>query len=159
MAKFDADRAGAIASFLCAIHCASVGLLVSVLPLIGLSFLHDPRVEVGFYSTAILLGIWATVRGWKLHKSLWPGVLFGAGLSVVGFGHWMAGNRPEGSALETVGHLLSACGGLTLVAFHVLNARLTKSHHCSCKACSDHVAEEPGHAVVVTADRQEVKSA
>ena len=154
MSKFDADRAGAIASLLCAIHCAAVGTLVSILPLIGLAFLHDPRVEVAFYSTAILIGGWAAVRGWRFHRSVWPGVLFFAGLSVVGFGHWMAGGRPEGSALETVGHLLSASGGLTLVAFHVLNARLTKYHHCSCRACN--VPESaPEMAVVSAVDRRE----
>ncbi|MBS1721624.1 MAG: MerC domain-containing protein [Armatimonadetes bacterium] len=144
MAKFDADRAGAIASFVCAVHCAAVGLLVTVLPLIGLAFLHEPWVEVSFYAMAVVFGVWAAVRGWRLHRSFWPGVLFATGLSLVGFGHWMAGRHAELSPLETLGHLLSAGGGLTLVAFHVLNARMTKTHACSCHACVESRHEEAG---------------
>lgn len=133
--RFDADKAGAIASFLCAIHCAAVGLLVSVLPLIGLAFLHEPWVEVSFYTMAVVFGVWATIRGWRLHRSVWPGVMFGIGLSLVGFGHWASFGSAEHSTVETLGHLVSAAGGLTLVGFHVLNARLTKSHACSCQVC------------------------
>jgi len=133
--RFDADKAGAIASFVCAVHCATVGLLVSILPLIGLSFLHEPWVEASFYSLAIIFGVWAAIRGWKLHRSMWPGIMFAAGMTLVGFGHWTAGGPPGHSALETVGHLVSAGGGLTLVAFHVLNAKLIKNHACSCKSC------------------------
>ncbi len=112
-------------------------VLASVLPLIGLAFLHEPWVEISFYSMAVFFGVWAARRGWIMHRSFWPAVLFTAGLSLVGFGHWVALGHAERSALETTGHLLSACGGLTLVTFHILNARLTKRHACSCQACSE----------------------
>ena len=133
MVRFNADKAGAIASFLCAVHCAAVGLAVSLLPLVGLAFLHEPWVEVTFYTMAVFFGVWATVRGWRLHRSWWPGFLFAVGLTLVGSGHWAGQN----GALETVGHLVSGAGGLTLVGFHVLNAKLTKGHACSCQACAE----------------------
>lgn len=138
MVKFNADKAGAIASFICAIHCAAVGLAVGVLPLIGLSFLHEPWLEITFYVMAVFFGVWAAVRGWRLHRSWWPALLFGCGLSMVGFGHWAAEGIGEHSPLETVGHIISMVGGLTLVTFHILNARMTRSHACSCRACKDH---------------------
>lgn len=135
--KWDADKMGGVASFLCAVHCALSGLAVSVLPLIGLSFLHEPWVEVTFYGTAVLLGVWAAVRGWRLHKSVWPAVCFAFGLGLVAYAHWGMPHE-EGSPLEAVGHGLSAIGGIVLVGFHILNARLTKSHACSCRSCADH---------------------
>ena len=135
MIRFDTDKAGAIASFLCAIHCAFVGLAASLLPFIGLTFLHEPWVEATFYGMAIFFGVWAAIRGYRLHRTWWTGLLFGAGLTLVATGHLATESQPA-HTLELVGHLLSAAGGLTLVAFHVLNAKLTKSHACSCKACS-----------------------
>lgn len=134
MIRFDTDKAGAFASFLCAIHCAAVGLAAGILPFIGLTFLHEPWVEATFFGMAIFFGIWATVRGYRLHKTWWTGLLFGVGLILITVGHLAAENSSIHN-LELVGHLLSATGGLTLVAFHVFNAKLTKSHACSCRAC------------------------
>ena len=42
------DRLGATASFLCAVHCAALPLVIATLPAIGLGFLanHEPVLSV-----------------------------------------------------------------------------------------------------------------
>lgn len=146
--RLDADKAGAMASLLCAIHCSVVGLLAGFLPLIGLTFLHEPWVEALFYCTAAVLGVWAAVRGWLLHRAWWVSLFFLCGFALVGIGHWAGEMSVNKGQLETLGHLLSAAGGLVLVAFHVMNSRLTKSHACSCAACI--VGREPDSVKVLS---------
>ena len=43
-----ADRVGAVASFLCAIHCALLPFVLALLPFMGLEFLADHRLERAF---------------------------------------------------------------------------------------------------------------
>jgi hypothetical protein len=47
-----ADRFGATASFLCAIHCAALPLVIAALPALGLGFLADHRFERTFIAPA-----------------------------------------------------------------------------------------------------------
>src|SRR5690348_9027020 len=50
-----ADRVGATASFLCAVHCALLPFVIALLPLIGLGFLADHRFERVFVACAAAL--------------------------------------------------------------------------------------------------------
>ena len=43
--RIDLDKAGATASLACAVHCALMPLVVTLLPLVGLGFLADERTE------------------------------------------------------------------------------------------------------------------
>src|SRR6478672_8405035 len=52
-----ADRFGATASFLCAIHCALLPFVIAVLPALGLAFLADHRFERGFIAFASVLAL------------------------------------------------------------------------------------------------------
>ena len=76
------DRAGSVASTLCAIHCAICGLLPVAFTALGLGFLLGHKVEWALSITAILLGLGAMVLGWRQHRS-WriAGLLF---LGVIG---------------------------------------------------------------------------
>ncbi|MEO7072934.1 MAG: MerC domain-containing protein, partial [Rhodanobacter sp.] len=51
-----ADRVGATASFLCAVHCAALPFVLALLPFVGLGFLADHRFERGFVLFACVLG-------------------------------------------------------------------------------------------------------
>jgi len=67
-----ADRIGATASFLCAIHCALLPFVLALLPFLGLEFLADHRFERGFVLFACALALVALVRGFRRHQQPLP---------------------------------------------------------------------------------------
>ena len=63
-----ADRVGATASFLCAVHCAALPFVIAILPALGLSFLADHRFERIFIACASALALAALIRGYRRHR-------------------------------------------------------------------------------------------
>ncbi|MYF99736.1 MerC domain-containing protein [Candidatus Poribacteria bacterium] len=63
------DNTGACLSFACAIHCMAMPLLVTILPLIGLSFLATERAELYLIIGAIALAIGSLAWGVQHHQS------------------------------------------------------------------------------------------
>ena len=62
-----ADRFGATASFLCAVHCALLPLVIAALPAIGLGFLARPWLSDPAWAlpTVIAVQCW-NVLGWAI---------------------------------------------------------------------------------------------
>ena len=113
-----ADRIGAIASFLCAIHCALLPFVLALLPMIGLEFLADHRFERGFVLFACALALVALIRGFRRHQQPLPLMLAIPGLILLLLGVTYA----EG--YSTVFHsVLVTCGGLLLASAHFVNLR------------------------------------
>jgi hypothetical protein len=114
-----ADRFGAIASFLCAIHCAALPFVLALLPLVGLEFLADHRIERAFVVFACALALLTLVNGYRRHRR--PGSLMLAfpGLSLLLLGVSVAEQYPI--ALHSV---LVTCGGVLLASAHFVNLRL-----------------------------------
>lgn len=152
MAKVDLDRWGALASGLCAVHCAVVGLAMGLLPVVGMEFLAYPLVDVGFFATAIFFGVWAARTGKRKHGSWVPARVFAVGLLMVMFSHFVIGHRHAGEDelhsllgfevplwVAPIATVMAVAGGLTLVAFHILNHRLANKATCGCAVC--HVEE------------------
>ena len=118
-----ADRFGATASFLCAIHCALLPFVVAALPALGLGFLADHRYERGFILFATLLALTSIAIGFRRHQrfgAFWflvPGVallLAGAALAL-----------DDATNLHIV---LVAIGGTLVACAHVVNLRLSHNH-------------------------------
>ena len=63
------DRFGAVASSLCAVHCALCALLPTAFSAVGLGFLIGHEVEWGLTLLAVALGIGALIFGWRQHRS------------------------------------------------------------------------------------------
>ena len=114
----NADRLGAIASFLCAIHCALLPFVLAALPLVGLEFLADHRFERGFVAFACVLAVVALVRGFRRHQQPLPLLLAIPGLALLVCGVTWA----EGGLLLVHSALVTA-GGLLLAAAHFVNLR------------------------------------
>lgn len=114
----NADRIGAIASFLCAIHCALLPFVLAALPLVGLEFLADHRFERGFVAFACVLAVIALVRGFRRHQQPLPLLLAIPGLALLICGVTWA----EGGLLLLHSALVTA-GGLLLAAAHFINLR------------------------------------
>jgi hypothetical protein len=113
-----ADRVGATASFLCAIHCALLPFVLALLPFFGLEFLADHRFERGFVLFACVLALVALIRGFRRHQRPLPLMLAIPGLALLVFGVTVAQNY------SIVLHsIMVASGGLLLASAHFVNLR------------------------------------
>lgn len=118
-----ADRFGATASFLCALHCAALPLVIAVLPALGLSFLANHAFERAFIVFASTLALASLAFGFRRHRrfrAFWflvPGVvLLLAGIVI----------DIEGALL--VHASLVSLGGTLVALSHLTNLRLAHGH-------------------------------
>jgi hypothetical protein len=117
------DRFGATASFICAIHCALLPLVVAALPMVGLEFLADHRYERGFIVFATVLALTSIAFGFRRHQR------FGAFLFLVpGIVFLLAGAAIALDDATNLHAALVAIGGTLVAAAHVVNLRLTHRH-------------------------------
>lgn len=114
-----ADRVGAFASFLCALHCASWPFLLAALPALGASFLASELLERGFIVFATLLALSTLVAGWRRH-----GRRAALGFAALGLGLlWFGSFGPFHH--DVVPHaVLMTLGGLGVAWAHLCNQRL-----------------------------------
>lgn len=118
-----ADRVGATASFLCAIHCAALPFVLAILPLIGLSFLADHAFERGFVLCASALALVALVNGYRRHHRSLPLRLALPGLTLLVIGVTFA------ESYSIIVHsVLVTCGGLLVASAHFFNLRFDRLH-------------------------------
>lgn len=111
------DQIGITASLACAIHCAALPFLISILPLWGLSFLADSWVEIGMICLSLLIGFWSLGTSFPKHKKIIPmGVLL-LGFVLIAAGHYFIEN------LEAV---LIPLGGFTIASAHFINWRYSR---------------------------------
>ncbi|MCP1375726.1 MerC domain-containing protein [Dyella lutea] len=113
-----ADRIGATASFLCAIHCAALPFLLAILPLVGLEFLASHAFERGFVMFASALALFSLGRGYRRHRVPQPLTFALPGLTLLLLGVTLA----EGYSI-VVHSVLVTIGGLLLAFSHFLNLR------------------------------------
>lgn len=126
------DRAGATASFLCAIHCAVMPFLISVLPLLGLEFLASEPVEWTLLATSAMLGTLSLCLGYRQHRRRWIFGFLGVALSLLALGHIL-----EARDVGRLGPISLILGGLTMMGAHLFNRRLCRSCHvCPHTGCS-----------------------
>ena len=65
-----ADRWGAAASSICALHCAVCALLPAALGALGLGALLTHEAEWAFTLIAVAFGVMALGMGWRVHRSV-----------------------------------------------------------------------------------------
>jgi len=75
------DVVGATASFVCAVHCAGVTLLLGVAP--ALEIVAQPWLEWLFLSASMLVGLLALVPGYRQHRRPLPLALFTGGIAIL----------------------------------------------------------------------------
>ena len=127
-----ADRVGATASFLCAIHCAVLPFVLALLPFMGLEFLADHRFERGFVMFACALALFALIRGYRRHQGPLALMLAAPGLLLLLLGVTYA----EGYSI-ILHSVLVTCGGLLVASAHFVNLRT--DHRYSHAHDEDHV--------------------
>ncbi|HRD58704.1 MAG TPA: MerC domain-containing protein [Ferruginibacter sp.] len=80
--KFNWDAIGIATSVICAIHCAFLPILATVLP--ALSGVHNHIFEWGMIVLAFVVGIYSLRHGFKKHHhNKLPYILFGLGFALL----------------------------------------------------------------------------
>lgn len=125
-----ADRFGATGSLLCALHCASLPLLLAFLPGAGIGFLFDESFEVGFTVFATLLAGFSLWTGYRRHRAFRALMFLLPGLAALWIGAFYGPVHHN-----VIAHAVAMTMGGTLIAVaHVLNLRLSHGHmhdaHC-----------------------------
>ena len=116
----NADRVGATASVLCAIHCAFLPLALALLPALGLGAGGWVDIDQGFVVFATLLGLTTLSLGVRRHRRFRAWALLLPGLALV----W-AGAFTQLHDHTVVHAAVMTAGGLLLAGAHLWNLRLT----------------------------------
>jgi len=118
--KINLDRIGITASTLCAIHCAALPFLITVLPLWGLGFLANEAVEITMIALSLVIGIWSLSSAYrKQHRRITPILVLITGFACIALGHF--------SGIEWLEPILIPIGGFTIAAAHYINLRMLKT--------------------------------
>ena len=118
--KINLDRIGITASALCAIHCAALPFLITVLPMWGMGFLANEAVEMTMIAVSLILGIWSLSTAYrKQHHRISPILILITGFSCIAFGHF--------SGIGLLEPILIPLGGFTIATAHYINLRMLKS--------------------------------
>lgn len=119
------DRMGASASFICAIHCAAMPLIITLLPFVGLSFLADQRLEWLLVGLSAIMGVSSLCLGYREHGQRWIFAVLSVGLTMLTLGRILEARSIGGMwAIAIV-----VLGGMTIALSHVLNRRLCNTCH------------------------------
>ena len=118
-----ADRLGASASLVCALHCALLPLAIAAVPTLGLSLAGEIGFERGFTVFATVLAAATLVSGYRRHRTLGALMFLVPGVLAIWFGAF----GPLGHD-DVVHAVVMAVGGTLVAAAHLLNIRLAHGH-------------------------------
>jgi hypothetical protein len=108
------DYIGFSASLLCAVHCAAIPFLFTLVPLSGLQVLSNPWIEYSIVSFSIIIALLSLTHGYRSHHHLkTPLILVLLGFGMIGVGHTLEGNwqetilTPLGAAMVAIAHMVN----------------------------------------------------
>lgn len=116
------DLLGFSASFLCAIHCIAMPLVLSLGLAGALPWLDNHFLEWGLILSTLVIAGWSLVGSYSTHRQKKPLLYAIAGFAIIIGVHFLHG------ALE---HYLAALGGIAIAYAHYINWKYTS---CSVKA-------------------------
>lgn len=123
-----ADRVGATASFLCAIHCAALPFVFALLPALGLGFLANHSFERWFIAFATTLALTMLIRGYRRHRAANALGLLLPSLVLL----WLGGYVFDAESSSALHAILVALGGSGVALAHLVNLRLAHAHDACC---------------------------
>lgn len=127
---FSLDTVGFSASFLCAIHCSVLPLLLAATPVAGLGFLNESWVEYTVIGLSVLIAAWALRHGYRQHHRWLAG-----GVALAGFGLILVAHLVRPEWLEIT---LTTAGATTVAIAHIVNWKLLRQT-CPARQPSDAV--------------------
>ena len=124
-----ADRLGAMASLLCAIHCAALPFVLAILPALGLGFLANHGFESGFIAFASVLALTMAVLGYRRHRTARAFALLVPGLLLL----WIGGFVFDLGSATSWHTLFVVAGGTCVSLAHIVNLRIAREPPaCDC---------------------------
>lgn len=118
------DQFGTTASMVCAVHCALLPVLISLLPALGLGVLAMNGLEWSFVVFATSLGLFSLWLGYRRHRVYRALAFLAPGLGLV----WLGVLVPQ-IHLQPLRHAVVMTAGGTLIAIaHLVNLRLSHGH-------------------------------
>lgn len=129
ISRFDqiVDRIGAVASFVCAVHCALLPIVFGVLPALGLGLLADHSLERAFVAFAIILATTSLLFGLRRHGSYRAFWLLVPGIALL-----LAGMLVGDDHTDVTHAVLVSIGGTLVALSHIVNLRLSHVHGPAC---------------------------
>jgi hypothetical protein len=121
--KMSLDAIGIGASFICAIHCAFLPLLLIASPLAGLEFLHNTILDFTLFGISFFVGCFALLRGRRYHHKKNAILLFALGFPILTISHFFFKNI-------TGFFMIVIAAGLIITA-HLINWKAVRaSNNC-----------------------------
>lgn len=118
------DALGFSASAVCALHCLLMPFVITLLPVIGLSFLAHPAFEASLIISGLIIGAISLSHGYfKHHHNLLPTLTLSAGFAIIAMGHL--------EQVEDFEFLIISLGASLVAVSHILNYRMMK-HEKNC---------------------------
>ena len=111
------DHLGITASLACAVHCAALPFIITMLPLWGLGFLADSWVEMTMIGLSLVVGIWSLGSSYPRHRKALPVAILLTGFALIAAGHYL---------LHEFEAALIPLGGVVIAAAHLVNWRYTR---------------------------------
>lgn len=115
------DRLGAAGSFLCAIHCALLPMLIAILPSLGVATWLGDNAEEWFVIFASMVGLFSVVWGYRRHREVRALGLLLPGLAAL----WFGVLYPPLHASVLPHAVVMTLGGTLVALAHLANLRLT----------------------------------
>ena len=116
------DMLGFSASFLCALHCLFLPLLLTFGASSGITWLEHPLLEWGLIALAIIFACSSLFSSFRKHKQAGPLWLAFFGFSILFGIHFLE---------AYVEHYAAALGGFLIALAHAWNWRLSHQHEDS----------------------------
>jgi predicted membrane channel-forming protein YqfA (hemolysin III family) len=131
------DKAGMVASVTCAVHCMIMPLIITLLPIFGLSLFATEEFEWILLMISAMLGVTSLCFGFRKHKSFKAFSFLGIGLTMIVIGRLMHEHINHLKVFHFDLYLLFLVIGAIMVALsHWLNNRLCNTcqpcHHSGC---------------------------
>ena len=130
------DNIGIFVSFLCIIHCMLLPIIISFLPLVGLSLLENELAHKLLIYAALGIAILSFVPGYRIHKRKLVLLIASIGLLFMLVAVLYAGEAWG----ELAENSLVFIGGCILIVGHIYNKTFCRN----CLKCDQNHEEECG---------------
>lgn len=124
------DKVGMFSSLTCAIHCLIVPLIITLIPIFGLSLFVTEYFEWGMLSFSAVLGISSLCFGFKKHKSYKAFAFLSSGLLLIIIAR-LHHSHSHGHIEFDHFTIMLVLGSVLVAASHYLNNKLCGN----CKPC------------------------
>lgn len=128
------DQVGFSMSFICAIHCLAMPILLPLIPFLGSTFLASDQAESAMIWITLLIATPTLLRGYLKHRKLLIPVCFLTGLLLLALRPGAFEHSHHHFHGEDILHfILAAMAGFSLAMGHWLNLKFCRI----CPACKE----------------------